>query len=649
MLVGQLKKRGHDLRRRPFLLLVLSLFILALLLELQGKLKPIPSAAIHVAATPSSSSSRLPTSTTTSGTTISGSDLLEAGDMALSEGILEQAIEYYEQGIALVVRNNGDTHSTMLETLLSLYTNLATAYSSISDEDGSSKNYLNYQRKAIENYENAVQLYRRTFVDLEDGNSNSKQALDNNNNIMERKEVCTQIVAQASFFLGMVHQDLHQVTPAVNAYRYAHELDPLHWSSWANLGSILHDELNNHREALQAYNQAYLLLTSPNNDVTDPPEDLNHVLSQLQYRIGLCITHDPNKTCAVPKGLRQVANSREAASATTENIEVVDCNEMATHAFALAVQYDPDHENAKHMLATITADASMKRASNQYVQNLFDDYAVNFEHSLVDELHYTGFERLRRGFDRALMKVFHTTTADASTTISRTASAKSFAKVLDAGCGTGLVGEQFRNISDILIGVDLSSAILREAEKARPNLYNQLLAGDLIDVLEGEEHRNSIDLIVAADSYIYFGDLDPLFAAMYKGLKEPNRTSNESNKTSSKNNNDAVFVAFTLENVSKDAEATLSESKPDWRWQLTASGRFAHRKEYVIATGQRHGLTLVHYETLDNFRYEQGQGVRGHLFVMTKTVATTTNNQSTAKTYSNSKNEAINSARTNEL
>ncbi|MGK3751219.1 MAG: putative TPR repeat methyltransferase [Bacillariaceae sp.] len=63
---------------------------------------------------------------------------------------------------------------------------------------------------------------------------------------------------------------------------------------------------------------------------------------------------------------------------------------------------------------------------------------------------------------------------------------------------------------------------------------------------------------------------------------------------------------------------SLDESKPDWRWQLTASGRFAHRKEYVTNIGQAHDLTLMHYEKLDGFRQDHGKDVRGHLFVMQK-------------------------------
>jgi predicted TPR repeat methyltransferase len=170
----------------------------------------------------------------------------------------------------------------------------------------------------------------------------------------------------------------------------------------------------------------------------------------------------------------------------------------------------------------------------------------SFEHSLVKELGYTGYETLRRGFDRAF---------------GGETSVLTFPVVVDAGCGTGLVGEQvgmpmlfnfvfslhmsshtrfrsfkikFRNVSTHMIGVDLSQAILDEAEKLRPNLYDERIAGDITDVFRD---KKPISLIVAADSYIYFGDLEPLFTAMDIGL----------------DNN--AYVAFTLENANSDDEA----------------------------------------------------------------------------------------------
>jgi predicted TPR repeat methyltransferase len=86
-----------------------------------------------------------------------------------------------------------------------------------------------------------------------------------------------------------------------------------------------------------------------------------------------------------------------------------------------------------------------------------------------------------------------------------------------------------------LIGVDLSQAILDEAEKLRPGLYDERIADDIMEVFR---QKKPISLIVAADSYIYFGDLDPLFEAMEYGL------------------DDDAYLAFTLENVQAEDEAT---------------------------------------------------------------------------------------------
>jgi len=51
---------------------------------------------------------------------------------------------------------------------------------------------------------------------------------------------------------------------------------------------------------------------------------------------------------------------------------------------------------------------------------------------------------------------------------------------------------------------------------------------------------------------------------------------------------------------------SLKVTKPDWRWQLTSSGRFAHRRQYVEEVGKRNSLRTVYYERLDGFRFENG-------------------------------------------
>jgi predicted TPR repeat methyltransferase len=201
----------------------------------------------------------------------------------------------------------------------------------------------------------------------------------------------------------------------------------------------------------------------------------------------------------------------------------VDCQELAANAFSTAVDMDSNNEGAKHMLASVTADATMKRASNSYVEELFEGYAENFEHSLVEDLKYDGFQRLRRAFNEAF---------DGEGEIG----VPSFELVIDAGCGTGLVGEQFRNISHTLVGVDLSAAIIHEAQKKRPNLYDETHVGDIVEIFQ--QRSNKVSLIVAADSFIYFGDLDPLFESMANSLT----------------GDGSGYVAFTVENVARESE-----------------------------------------------------------------------------------------------
>jgi len=154
-----------------------------------------------------------------------------------------------------------------------------------------------------------------------------------------------------------------------------------------------------------------------------------------------------------------------------------------------------------------------------------------------------------------------------------------------------------RNISDTLVGIDLSPSIIEEAKKMRPNLYDTTKVGDFMEIFRS---MKPISLIIAADSYIYFGDLVPLFQAMKDGLA------------------DGGIIAFTLENVSEEDEKRLDQMKPDWKWQLTPSGRFAHRYDYVEAVGKKFMLTTLRYEQMDGFRKEGSGDVRGHVFIMQK-------------------------------
>ena len=94
-------------------------------------------------------------------------------------------------------------------------------------------------------------------------------------------------------------------------------------------------------------------------------------------------------------------------------------------------------------------------------------------------------------------------------------------------------------MSQHLIGADLSPSIVKEAQTLRPSLYDGVYIGDVTELFHSYSSKpQAISLIIAADSYIYFGDLMPLFASMAAGLRKGGNG----------------YAAFTLENVGYENE-----------------------------------------------------------------------------------------------
>jgi tetratricopeptide (TPR) repeat protein len=181
---------------------------------------------------------------------------LKQGDAFLMADSYDDAIAAYEKGIALLSQDES------LAVALSLETNLGTAFYSSDRLDDAAASY----QGALTNYQSHLSTDKR----------------------MLHEDDLKSIAASAAFYLGMVYQDIGEGLDAVEAYQLAISLDPLHWSALANLGSVFQDILVNYDRALQAYNQAYLILANAEEAAppTDMPKEPRFILSQLQYRIG---------------------------------------------------------------------------------------------------------------------------------------------------------------------------------------------------------------------------------------------------------------------------------------------------------------------------------------------------------------------------
>jgi predicted TPR repeat methyltransferase len=81
-----------------------------------------------------------------------------------------------------------------------------------------------------------------------------------------------------------------------------------------------------------------------------------------------------------------------------------------------------------------------------------------------------------------------------------------FARVLDTGCGTGLLGALLRPVVKTLFGIDGSEKMINEARAKK--IYDHLMVGDFLAYKSG---ARQFDLVAASGLFLFFRDLtDPL-------------------------------------------------------------------------------------------------------------------------------------------
>lgn len=213
----------------------------------------------------------------------------------------------------------------------------------------------------------------------------------------------------------------------------------------------------------------------------------------------------------------------------------------AAQSFERAIALGGDAELNGYYLAAVGARPSPATAPRPYVQSLFDAYAEQFDAHLVQVLNYHAPERMAQqlsGLARAPWR-----------------------SALDLGCGTGLLGPLVKPLAGRLVGVDLSAAML---DKARTlGVYDRLVSADIVEHLQTTEERH--DLVLAADVFIYVGDLAPVFGALNRTLAPG-----------------GVFC-FSAELAAADV--------PDF--ELRASLRYAHAEPYLLGLASEHGYDVA--------------------------------------------------------
>lgn len=239
----------------------------------------------------------------------------------------------------------------------------------------------------------------------------------------------------------------------------------------------------------------------------------------------------------------------------------------AAELYRRALLIDPaDHGGAAVRLASMGKGATPEKAPDAYVMTLFDQHAEVFDSVLVDQLGY-GVPAMLGALMPELLP-------------------EGAMRLLDLGCGTGLVGDALYEHVDHATGVDLSERMIELADERE--VYDELFVSEAVHFLMANE-TPAFDLIVAADVLPYMGRLEKLFEGF------------------ARNAPGGGLIAFSSETA---AERDFDGA--DYR--VGAHQRFAHRLEYLDRLMGAHGFVRLIAEEIA-VRHERGEPVPGHLVV----------------------------------
>jgi predicted TPR repeat methyltransferase len=207
----------------------------------------------------------------------------------------------------------------------------------------------------------------------------------------------------------------------------------------------------------------------------------------------------------------------------------------ALEAFAAVTPQTPGL--AEHV-ARAEAMQARPRSDAGYVRHLFDQFSTDYDARMLSQLCYRAPQTLRELAGLVMPGLVGL-------------------EVLDLGCGTGLSGAAFKDRALRLDGIDLSPAML---EKARARgIYDNLTVGDI----EAGFGDAAYDLVVAADTLVYLGELAATMTAVAAALRG------------------GGFFLFTVE--AKEGEGF--ELGPKRRWR--------HSENYLRALAAKHGFEIA--------------------------------------------------------
>ena len=396
----------------------------------------------------------------------------------------------------------------------------------------------------------------------------------------------------AMHFQGILRHAQGRSDAGIELIRRAIAAMPAQPGPWNNLGNVL-VECGRLDEAMQAY-EAAVAVGGQRPEAADALNNLGTmhrkrgqpVEAEARYRAAIAMRPDfgdawYNLSLALMSQGRLhealVANGRaitswprhlQARDQVIRALLLLGEREQAAGLYREWLAEEPDNPVVQHQLAACLGETPPARASDAYVEQVFDSFARSFDAKL-ESLQYRAPALVAEALARALP------------------GAQRQFDIADVGCGTGLVGPRVREWARQLVGCDLSQGMLRQA-KAR-GVYDLLHKAELVHYLRSQP--GAFDVVVSADTLCYFGALDGVASAASTALRPGGR------------------LVFTVEALPEGDDAPH---------RLGTSGRYAHAAPYLCEALAAAGLDV---EALDSvvLRSEAGRPVAGWLVVARRT------------------------------
>jgi predicted TPR repeat methyltransferase len=353
-----------------------------------------------------------------------------------------------------------------------------------------------------------------------------------------------------NYLLGTLHAERGNYPIALKFLKRAAELAPHSPAILNNLGNLYRIK-GDFDLAIQSYKQA--LIYDPN-------------LVEAYVNMGLAAKRLGNHSEAATyyrQALKLHPGQMVAQYHLGQCLEALGKPDEAKESYSRVLEILPNHRSAQYHLDALAGN-NPETAPGEYVLELFDTYADKFESHLVDNLGYKVPELLRESVIKSLGDSAH------------------FDNAMDLGCGTGLSGQVFKDMSKHIVGCDLAPRMLEESRKK--SIYDELFQGDISECLT--QGDSVYDLFIAADLFIYVGALERIFADI-----AAHASSN-------------AILVFSVERLDDNQD-----------YQLLNSGRYAQSQAYINRLAEQNRFSVISRKS-HPFRKEGETWISGDIYVL---------------------------------